>query len=38
VSQTVSLRTNFSFNFTDLDIGAGTGADVMPGLTCGVRY
>lgn len=38
VSQTVSLTTNFLLNFTDLDTGAGTGANVMPGLTFGVRF
>ena len=38
VSQTVSLTTNFLLNFTDPDTGAGTGANVMPGLTFGVRF
>jgi len=38
VSQSVSLRTNFLLNFTDLDTDAGTGANVMPGLTFGVRF
>jgi len=38
VNQNVSLTTNFLLNFTDLDTGAGTGANVMPGLTFGVRF
>jgi len=25
-------------NFTDLDTGRGSGADVMPGFTIGVRF
>lgn len=38
VTQLVSLTADFLLNFTDLDTGAGTGADVMPGLTFGVRF
>lgn len=38
VSQLVSLTANFLLNFTDLDTGGGTGANVMPGLTFGIRF
>jgi hypothetical protein len=38
VNQTISLTADFLLNFTDLDTGAGTGANVMPGLTFGVRF
>lgn len=38
VSQIVSLTATFLLNFTDLDTGGGTGANVMPGLTFGVRF
>ena len=38
VNQNIKLMTNFLLNFTDLDTGAGTGANVMPGLTFGVRF
>lgn len=38
ISRTVSLTTDFLLNFTDLNTGGGTGANVMPGLTFGVRF
>lgn len=38
VNRTISLTTNFLINFTDLDTGVGTGANVMPGLTFGIRF
>ncbi len=38
VNQTIRLTADFLLNFTDLDTGAGTGANVMPGLTFGVRF
>lgn len=38
VNQNIKLTTNFLLNFTDLDTGFGTGANVMPGLTFGVRF
>jgi len=31
------VNTGF-LNFTDLDPGGGTGTNVMPGLTFGVRF
>ena len=33
-----SLYGTFLLNFTDLDTGRGTDADVMPGVTFGVRF
>ena len=38
VSRTVSLTADFLLNFTDLNTGAGTGTNVMPGLTFGARF
>ena len=38
VSRTVSLTADFLLNFTDLNTGGGTGANVMPGLTFGIRF
>lgn len=38
VSKSISLTADFLLNFTDLDTGGGTGANVMPGLTFGVRF
>ena len=34
----VSLTGTFLLDFTNLDTGAGTGADVMPGVSFGVRF
>jgi hypothetical protein len=38
VSQALSFTGTFMLNFTDLDTGGGKSADVMPGLTFGVRF
>lgn len=38
ISRTVSFTTDFLLNFTDLNTGGGTGSNVMPGLTFGVRF
>jgi hypothetical protein len=38
VNRTVSLTADFLLNFTDLTTGGGTGTNVMPGLTFGVRF
>ncbi len=38
VSDRVSFTSTFLLNFTDLDTGFGRGADVMPGLTFGLRF
>ncbi len=38
ISRTVSLTSDFLLNFTDLNTGGGTGANVLPGLTFGVRF
>lgn len=34
----VNLTSAFLVNFTDLNTGAGSGADVMPGFTVGLRF
>ena len=38
LNQQVSLTSTFLLNFTDVDTGRGTGTNVMPGLTFGVRF
>lgn len=34
----LALTATFLLNFTDVNTGRGTGADVMPGLTFGLRF
>ena len=34
----LAVTATFLLNFTDLDTGGGTGTNVMPGLTLGVRF
>ncbi len=34
----LAVTVTFLLNFTDLDTGGGTGTNVMPGLTLGVRF
>ena len=38
VTNMMSVTGTLLLNFTDLDTGRGTGADVMPGFTVGVRF
>ncbi len=38
LNQQVSLTSAFLLNFTDINSGRGTDANVMPGLTFGVRF
>ena len=38
LNQQVRLTSTFVLNFTDVDTGRGTDANVMPGLTFGVRF
>lgn len=38
LNQQVSLTSTFLLNFTDVDTGRGTDANVMPGLTFGARF
>ena len=38
VNERVSLISTFLLNFTDVEPGRGTGTNVMPGLTFGVRF
>ena len=38
LSRTLGLTTTFLLNFTDLNTGGGTDANVMPGLTFGLRF
>jgi len=38
LNQQVSLTSTFLLNFTDVDTGRGTDANVMPGLTFGIRF
>jgi hypothetical protein len=38
LTNTLSVTGTLLINFTDLDTGGGTGADVMPGFTIGVRF
>ena len=38
LNQHVSLISTFLLNFTDIDTGRGNDANVMPGLTFGIRY
>jgi len=38
VDRRLAVTVTFLLNFTDLDTGGGTGTNVMPGLTFGVRF
>ena len=38
LNQAVSLTSTFLLDFTDVDTGRGTGTNVMPGLTFGIRF
>jgi hypothetical protein len=38
VDRRLAVTATFLLNFTDLDTGGGTGTNVMPGLTFGVRF
>src|SRR5439155_26191921 len=38
VGDKLSATSTLLLNFTDLDTGRGSGADVMPGFTIGVRF
>jgi hypothetical protein len=37
-AEAAAPTATFLLNFTDLDTGGGTGTNVMPGLTFGVRF
>ena len=38
LNEKISLTSTFLLNFTDIDTGRGNDANVMPGLTFGIRY
>lgn len=38
LNEKISLTSTFLLNFTDIDTGNGNDANVMPGLTFGIRY
>ena len=38
LNENISLTSTFLLNFTDIDTGSGNDANVMPGLTFGIRY
>lgn len=38
LTDTLNVTATFLLTFTDLNTGRGTGADIMPGLTFGVRF